>query len=280
MADNGRFTAGDITILNTPSAATDAATVSYVSTHGGGTVVTTGGVVLTNARYVALTVQTSGATGNVDMTDAATGSTYVVPVGKIALYNNGRTVNQNGSSATIYLALKSGGSYYQLNASASVSSGVIGGLNLTGGCVIAIAGEGFAFNSTQTTISAWCVVIEADATSSLKPGRSLGLGSGNNTVYTCPALKSAVPCQSNYLISGPQILIINGTVGSLNYTVHLVKSGGSPATANIIAPLAAIGPGAFSSVSIPGCFSPGDYLNILSSGAGAGQLAFAAFDEL
>jgi hypothetical protein len=241
-----------------------------------------GGGLLPNAKCVNLTRQNTAGTGNIDLNDAVTGSTYTVPAGKIAVVGRGTIFNNNAATATFYVALKVSGTYYQISITATATSGNAGTLASTSAPIVLAAGDVLAVNCDKNAINVWMSLIEADDTSAIKTARILSLSNGDNTLYTCPAGKSAIilgPTGMNALNAQGAVGITNNSGAGRNYYLNIVTNGGSPATANKMMAATTINNATSTSITLGASFGAGDFLNMNTTSGTATQTAWVTVLE-
>ncbi len=189
---------------------------------GGETNLTYGGLTLTNATYPRLTIQNSGASGDVDI--------YTVPSGRRLLVLLARSFNANGSTSVGYIEVKISGTYYRLTANVSTNTLTPGSFTPS---FVAEPGDIIAFNATQANQTFWLNAIEYDSTVTLYSPRITSFVNGNNTVYTVPSGKTAtgIAAASISPTSAPSSYF-NFTTVSRTVTTYMVQSGGSPSVNN------------------------------------------------
>lgn len=213
-------------------------------------------------------------TGNTDL--------YTVPTGRKCLVGNvAVSYQESGGNIVVYMQIKVGGSYYRISANTTVSTGT---QSLVGNsaCMVLNAGESFAVNTaTNNGLNFWMEAVEFDASNtSIVTGRVLALASGDNTIYTVPAGKTAFRASLYQNLNGNN-MVVNNSGGSLNYIWYLVPSGGSAGATNKIRPLTAIADKANTPVaSTYPSMSAGDFLVVNTSGGGAGQVAWVTMIEI
>lgn len=166
---------------------------------------------------------------------------YTVPTGRRAYVSAVYGYNGNGSAGTYFTERKVASTYYRagvttlsIAAGASASSSDRAG---TFNDVMLEAGESLSVNCSVANFNIIAAVIEFDATSPLKQGYKLGLSTGDNTLYTCPAGKVAmlVGLSARGLVmpvstASADVQVHDGS--TRNYVLYFVPSGGSPGTSN------------------------------------------------
>jgi hypothetical protein len=221
----------------------------------------------------------SAASGTVDW--------YTCPAGKRAAVIQITACSPAGST-TVTPQLKSGGVYYNLNTAYTVSAigTVAGGIQQL---IILEAGESISTVQNTTGINVWGSVLEFDSITSFKTVKLLSLSAGANTLYTCPAGKTATFCFSNL----SPVIASNGTSTGITYwnnsggtrtvSVYHVPNGGSAGTSNQLlssGTASVLTAGFLTGQSIANCMNPGDFLQINTDAATATQTAWVTVWEL
>jgi hypothetical protein len=226
-----------------------------------------GTVPLANAKFIALYLNNTGSTGNVDLLDSATGLAYVVPTGKVAIVSSGSVYNSNASQSVDYFAIKVASNYYRVANSATMS---LNGSGLSSMGLLLNAGEGLAINATQTSQNAFARVLEFDAASGLKQGRILSLAFGDNTLYTAPDGKTACILSTSFgAVDGLNtgvVFLCNDTASSPTYIINVVRRNGSPGTTNRAIAPTAITAHTRQSLQFNAGLAAGDFININTTG--------------
>jgi hypothetical protein len=205
-------------------------------------------------------------TGDVDL--------YTVPAGRKAFIGpSARGINKSAGNITSFLQVKISGTYYRLTTAVTAASGASMSISLFAGMILN-AGESIAINNaTNSGLNIGLSIFEFDDSSPLVRASIFGLASGNQTLYTCPA--STIPFAFSdimaYTHSPISCPVFNGSGGSLNYYLNNVSSGGSPSSSNQITPSIAISNNSVDIPNLYGSLTPGDFINVNSSGGGAGQ---------
>lgn len=183
-------------------------------------------------------------------------------------------INLSGGSITETGQLKVNGVYYTVSPVTSLAnntSTVIANAFNTYPC--AEAGEGFSVLCTGLGLTLTGYAIEFDATEPFKGPKIMALASGDNTLYTAPAGKSAIPCQGNAFTA--RVLIFNGTAGTRTYSINVVPRGSSPSTSNQGTPTYTATTGTLSTQANPICgLNPGDFLSVNSDSSLSGQVCW------
>lgn len=209
---------------------------------------------------------------------------YTCPTGKRAAVMSFSYCLASGSG-TITPMLKSGGIYYNLNSALTASTiGTSGLVNL----LVLDANESFSTNQSSATINVWVSIMEYDSDISLKTIKLLSLVNGNNTIYTCPAGKSAIfmgsnicPCDATATL--PRVVNYwNNSGGTRNIQVYHVPSGGAASSSNLILPNGpqAVTTGSFLTNQIAqNCMNVGDFIVINTDAATATQFTWVTVLE-
>lgn len=212
---------------------------------------------------------------------------YTCPAGKRAAVLQINYCSPSGSASVIPM-LKSGGNYYNLNATQTASAiGVAAGgiVNL----IILEAGESISTNQSTSSINVWISIMEFDSDIPFKTAKLLSLSSGNNTLYTCPAGKSAIFMFSSTSPIATQSSLTmvtnywNNSGGSRSISLHHVPNGGSPGTSNMLLPTTpqSVTNGSFlTGQYASNCMNAGDTIVINTDAATATQFAWVNVMEL
>lgn len=157
---------------------------------------------------------------------------YVVPTDRSALITGSRIWNDSGGSVTAFAELKHSGTYYRISNSATIANGAgSSAVTIAGGGIIISAGDSFAINAATTAgANALYSIIEFADQSQLKSSFLFGTSSGDNTLYTVPADKTAMPIPFSVTIGGQSSVFAfgAGAVGTGNIVPKISQSGGSP----------------------------------------------------
>lgn len=230
---------------------------------------------MSGLKYVPI-VGANLATGDTDL--------YTVPAGRKALVERfARTYNPSVGNITTYRELKVSGTYYRLESNATLTT-------LTGGTpnfqsdIVLNAGESLSVNAATTSGlnfrgGAW----EFDASDTrLATSRILALVSGDNTLYTVPAGKTAWVIFASTTGNNGQVVVSNATGGSLNYYINVVPSGGSAGSTNQLYPATAIADQTILQFVGPSMLAAGDFISVNSSGpdAGSHQIAWVTYYQI
>lgn len=154
---------------------------------------------------------------------------------------NGVYSNRNASTNTVIINWKTGGVYYKLTTSASFTVATnTATTNTVQGSIILEAGESLSVNTSLVGLNASSSIIEFDSTSNVRMVRATSIVSGDNTIYTCPAGKSALivpyggePFYAGGATSG-SLSIVSSSGLTPNLTWYMIPNGGSKGNNNII----------------------------------------------
>ena len=222
---------------------------------------------LKNAKYVPIFGSNLG-TGDHDL--------YTVPVGRQALVDRVQTLYNiagSGGSIVYFPEIKVSGTYYRVGANVTAADGAAGSSSMTTAIVLG-AGETFACNTATTAgLNVRGGVWEFDADDTrLFTARKLGLASGDNLLYTCPAGKTVAFIQGAEFVTSmsSSVQVCNNTGGSLNYYLNVVPSGGSVGPTNRLGPATAVADKANTAFNGAQPLSPGDFISVNASGPDAG----------
>lgn len=202
---------------------------------------------------------------------------YTVPANKRALLFSYKVFNPSAGSITYYAELYVGGSYYRLEAGGTITTGAENNSVLAAPLVLE-AGDVFSYNTATTAgLNVVWACIEFDDTCKLKSPRLLGVASGDQTLYTVPAGKTAMIWNNEFSVQGG-LVVANGGAG-INYKIHLVPSGGAPGTTNQIVKLFAGGTNSSIVKNLNCSLGAGDYFNVNVSGALASAMVWVTVVE-
>lgn len=237
------------------------------------------GIILKGAKFVRV-FGSNLATGVTDL--------YTVPTGKRALVSGYSYYNSTGSSIGHSLKVKISGTSYQMTTSVSTSGGLFASRGE--GWMLLEAGDILQVNCITTAgLNMQPSILEFDDSSNLKGARLVGLSTGNNTLYTCPAGKTAAIVTSipaNFMAAVQSatfgqcgIAFFADSGGSRTIDIHSVASGGSPGSTNaiIVGGSASASNRLNSALTMP--LGPGDFINIAVDTGAVTQLAFCMVVE-
>lgn len=218
----------------------------------------------------------SGIFGNIGSGDV---DLYTVPSGRSALIGNVAGFNTAGTSTTILLSVKIGGTYYRIQSAAGSVIGTLTGMSNTFIPIVISSGESLAVNTSQAGMNLNVKLVEFDAQSSLKTYRILGLSNGDNTVISVPTGKSiaAFESVSFLLLSTGQFHITNSSGGARNYIAKHKPNGGASFESTVAV---AVADGGKSTLQQHASLSSGDELILNTDSGAAGQNAWINVIEI
>jgi hypothetical protein len=154
---------------------------------------------------------------------------YTVPSGKRAFINEIDLFNTAGSTTTLYFEVKISGVYYRLSPTTTLATNTyINIIDLNQGTPIILEeGDTIALNMSQAGINLWTHVMEFDKTSGMKSPRLLSLASGDNILYTVPAMKSVfIMGSSTWNGDSNSIFGFNNSGSTITMNLNYVPNGG------------------------------------------------------
>jgi len=207
---------------------------------------------------------------------------YTVPTGRnafyygVAFYNNGCAV-----AGTVVPQVKISGSYYRVDTRLTVTANTNGQDTVIG--FLGVPGEIFSVARATGTLScmnATLQVVEFDAGSTLKRALLTTFVSGDNTLYTVPSGKSAIPTNIAITLGifCGQISYINDS-GTRSVYVNLVKSGASVSSGNQFTTATSVSNASSNYFRVCSTMSAGDFLSINTNANTAGQVAWVVVQE-
>lgn len=221
-------------------------------------------------------IKSFSATGNSDI--------YTCPTGKRAIITEITVFNGHASlSATLVAMLKIGGIYYPATPSASITAQLTGSRSVT---YILEAGETIAVNMTQQPFNVVVTIMEFDNTSNLKSAKLVtpALTSGDNTIYACPAGKSALVLNNTLTMCSATIGTFsygNNSGGNITAKFNVVPNGGSPSASTQMSTSTSVSTGlGFAPTATSFTMGPGDFISVNLSAGGADQIAFVTVVEI
>ncbi len=222
----------------------------------------------------------------------STGDTdlYTVPTGRRAFIGNLQFHNPSAGTIGFYMEIKVSGTYYRISSVSSANAGLSNN-NFNAGGIYLEAGESLSINTTTTAgLNASIAVVEMDATSPVKSAKLTGASTGHNTLYTCPAGKSAyVTGQGSGMGMGmgnPNVFagllnFVSDGGGTRAVTTYLVPSGGSAGTTNQMMASANVSANVRSSALIfNATLGVGDFVDFNVDTGAATQLAWVNIIEI
>lgn len=187
---------------------------------------------------------------------------YTVPTGKRAFLASAAHFNASGGTVNYYYTASISSTDYKISNTTAVSTGAAG--TSIGGIFILEEGESLKIvTTTNNNLNVFGRIVEFSNTSGIKTATLISGASGDNTLYTCPASKTATVFTSTMAgfmeTAGLLYTISNVTGGGIDHYANIVESGGSPGSTNQIV--------------ISSTASAGTIVN-----SGAGNMALAAGD--
>lgn len=228
------------------------------------------GIPIPSAKVASVRGITTGA-GEFDL--------YTVPAGHRACLTSAFSgMNNNAATATIYFSIKHSGAYQRITSSSSPVAGA--NVNLSGGPVLLEAGDAFAVNCTHSDVLLVSRATVFPDSCALKSANIFSIANGDNTLYTCPSGKIAIPCTSLGNINNGTVVVSNASGGSVTYKTHAVLSGGSAGVTNQLASSTVSNNSTSSFSQAYALLTAGDSI-VLNSSSGAGtQSAYFTYWEL
>jgi hypothetical protein len=197
---------------------------------------------------------------------------YTVPSGKrLYVYQSVSLYNASAGNIAVINEYKRSGTYYLLsNTGTSIGSG--NGSIFTMAPIILEAADILSINTaTNNGLNAFYTGQLFDSSSQLKTASVLSLSNGDNTIYTCPAGKSAIIVNSSYY---------NNSGGAIVTYLNFVPSGSSPGTGNRFATSFSVSDKNFRNFNLPYTLSAGDFVSINTASGNAGQQAWVNVIEI
>ena len=154
---------------------------------------------------------------------------YTVPTGKRAAVGYAHGFSNSGAAGTCSQIIRVSSTNYTINTNISYSASNLAFLNQS--MIILEAGEQYGYTLTGANPNCFTQVIEFDNTAPLRTYKNLALTSGDNTLYTVPAGKTAYPIKGRmgfsaaFNVGAVQLITNNGTM-------YHVPNGGSKGSNN------------------------------------------------
>lgn len=232
------------------------------------------GISLVGAKFVR--VQGANlATGDNDL--------YTCPTGKRAYIASASAYNGSGGSIPRYYQVKISGTYYRVSAATTVSNG---GVNTNTIGIVLDAGEIISINTTTTnglncTLEVW----EFDDSSPFKSVKKTSWSTGDNTIYTCPAGKSAWlgPVSSAFTMGvtpTARLSFMSDGGGTRTVIVHVVPSGQAVGTDYRITGAVAVTANNLGAVTFVTELGAGDFINVNVDTGAAGEFGWLNVIEI
>jgi hypothetical protein len=215
--------------------------------------------------YAGLPPIQNGTIKNLFSSNAASGDVdlYACATNKRCLMLAALVSNFSGSTITAYPEVKISGSYFRVGGSNGVTNNSNSTFLVTNGIYIAEAGETLSFHTTGAGLNIWVRVIEFDNTSHLKSAKLTNPTSGDNTLYTVAASRSAIIFAVNNAAPTTYTMgAANDSGSTRTITPYCVPSGGSAATGNKINAAQSVTSANSSSITICPALSTGDFINV------------------
>lgn len=198
-----------------------------------------------------------------------TNDLYTVPAGRRALVSQFFTAyNNSAGTIVMFLKIKVGATYYRVSGDTSITTA---NHSTPSASIILEPGDILSVDvATTAGLNVFCDVVEYDSVLPLYSPRILNPASGDQTLYTCPAGKTARLVNSQFVPTNvPTVFFMGPSAGSLNWYVNLVPSGGTPGTGNKAVQTQSAGTNTRSAPSVGIALGPGDFININASGTGS-----------
>lgn len=218
--------------------------------------------------------QSTIGSGNVDI--------FTCPAGKRAAIYSVVAFNTAGTSTTWSMALKVGATYYRM--SINSTTGTLAATSVIASpSIILEPGETFSIVTTQAGLNVWSRVLLFDVNNGLKTVKLIGPTTGNNTVYTVPAGKTAFLLGRNLDINenagaGGAVMASSGAVGT-TLDWKLVPSAGSPGTSNSFI-TSSIAANSINAAGSPKSMNSGDFMSVAVGTGDAAQVVWVNVMEI
>lgn len=232
-----------------------------------------GEVSLTNYKFVSAN-SFNMINGNTDV--------YTCPAGKRAAVYKQSLMNNNAGTITGQIKIKVSGTYYPISSVFTMTTGT-NNSNLVYPIILEAA-ESLSCTTNGTGVNFNSIVLEYDNTVPMFTKKILSMASGNNTLYTCPASKTACILDNKlstygFTVSpGNNLNFYNGTAVGLSLNIYLVNSGQAIGTSYLFS---TGGPAASTvgSAALCGGLTTGDFIAVNTASATAGQMAWVNIME-
>lgn len=211
----------------------------------------------------------------------ATGDTdlYTCASNKRCLISCAYFYNASAGSITVFYEWKISGTYYRVSASSTPGTGVGNQLELG---IILEAGESISVNTTTNSgLNTSLAIVEFDNTASISTKKVTGPSTGDNTIYTVGASKSAYIVGSSVFeaFGSPGsantmggIHFISDSGGTRTIIVYNVASGGATGTTNNISGSITNGASGRKNLAIDGSLATGDFVAMNVNTGAASQI--------
>lgn len=232
-----------------------------------------GTVPLPNGKFVRV-AGSNLPTGNNDL--------YTCPANKRAMVLASTAYNASAGTITVFEQVKISGTYYNLTQPIGAGTGVITSSGAT--AYVLEANEILSVNTATTAgLNIWYAVYEFDNTAALKTVKLTSFINGDNTLYTVPAGKTAFIIDLIGQGNSPStagFIYFQKSGGTINLSVNVVNSGGSPASTNLIKPTTSINQSTRTLILGSITLGAGDFINVNSGSTNGTQIFWANILEL
>ena len=251
---------------------TKLATTAYADSAVAADITFPFGAPLPNVKYVS---------GYANLTSTGATSLYTVPSNRRAAILGCSFYNNSGSSSTVQITVNvaGAGTLYPLTVTSAPGNSTASE-KAVNAIYVGEATDQFEVSTTQQPVNVWCRIIEFDTTSPLKTVKITSFAASDNTVYTVPANKTAVPVW--FAENGQSMLpatYSNISGGAITVHGNFVPSGSSPGSTNQYTVGASTNSGSVSSFNTPPTMNTGDFFSINSGSSNSGQLGWITVIE-
>lgn len=208
---------------------------------------------------------------------------YTCPAGKQAAVLGLYFFEDIGGSITVTDKVKISGTYYPLGVATITGSDALpqAGIFLSAGQSYSISHDGGSAGP-----NAWARIFEFDAHPDVKIYFYTSLSSGDNTLYTVPAGKSAITINNAFIIQGspssdvPSLVYRNTSGGARTISLYNVPSGGSAGASNLVRASSSPASGSGQFFNILATMDAGDFIVLNTDAATATQYVWFTMFEL
>jgi hypothetical protein len=207
---------------------------------------------------------------------------YTVPAGKKALLFNTSTRFHNNNAVSMVghkPAILSGGVYYPIS---TWGNATVGQYSLASGTSFCLeAGESMVeVIDGANGFTVGYILMEFDDTAPMRTVRVENLALGNNTIYTCPAGKTATGVSSTWRETAPATSLANYSGASRTYIPYFVPNGlAADATTQMLA-ATALSDKTITNYTCSSNMEEGDSIVINTNNGTAGQFSWMTIIEL
>ena len=213
---------------------------------------------------------------------------YTVPVGRKCFigFDAFMGYNETGGTVGFYPQIKINDSYFRMLASQNVTTAnAVAESSSHILPMVLNAGESFSIHCATTAgFNFWIPALEFDEQETrLGSGRVINLASGNNTLYTVPHGKCAIPLQialGSASSSTAHLRCSNGTGGTVAYIVYILPQGAVAGLGYKIGTTASTSTLNVSFHYVRSVLSEGDSLVVNTDSGDAGQMAWFPYFEI